>query len=258
MNNKIIRKLVLEISDGLIGSATDLTLYLFFLTSASFFKSYGPRGVYEAFSEADEALSQINYQTIKNAIYQIKKRGFITHDIRITQEGYRRIKEIIPHYDEKRIWDKRIYLITYDIPTNHNHDRDLLREYLRRIGCALLQESVWLTPYNPKKILADFANEKNIHGTILVSDFGHDGNIGDTDLKSLIRSTYKLDQLNEEYLDFIAKYSGRKKILPTQVSFDFYHILRHDPQLPFELLPKDWQGDKAYQLFRRLTQAKNR
>lgn len=258
MRSKQVRDLVLKISEGLIASSTDLVLYLFFLTSTSFLKSYSPRGIYEAFTEADEAINQINYRTIKNALNQIKRNGLLTHDIRITREGYRRIKEIVPHYDEKRVWDKRIYLITYDIPTNHNRDRDLLREYLRRVGCTSLQESVWLTLYNPKKILADFADEKNIYGTILVSDLGHDGNIGDTDLKNLIRSVYKLDQLNEEYLDFIDKYSANKKFSPAQVAFDFFHLLRYDPQLPFELLPKNWQGNRAYQLFRKLTKIPKR
>lgn len=257
MRNKELHDLILKISEGLLSSTTNLVLYLFFLTSASFFKPYGPRGVYQTFAEADELISQINYQTFKTALAQLKKRGLLDKEWKITREGYRRINEIAPHYDKERTWDKRVYLVTYDIPTNHNRDRDLLREYLRRISCTPLQESVWLTPYNPRQILAEFAESKGLHGTILVSNLGLDGKIGDEDLKSLLRRVYKLDQLNEQYQEFIDKYPPSNKFSPLKVSFDFYHLLSADPQLPFELLPKDWQGNKAYQLFTRLTKAEN-
>ncbi|MBI5465178.1 hypothetical protein HY946_01055 [Candidatus Gottesmanbacteria bacterium] len=253
MRNKEVREVIFKMSEGLLASATDLVLYLFFLTSASFFKPYGSRGVYESFAEADELINQINYRTFKNALGQLKRNGLLDKEIKITQAGRKRLNAILPSYDKERIWNKRIYLITYDIPTNHNRDRDLLREYLRRIGCTSLQESVWLTPYNPREVLAEFTESKGLHGTILVSNLGLDGKIGDEDLKSLLKRVYKLDQLNEQYQKFIDKYKAAVKPTPLRVNFDFYHLLSLDPQLPFELLPKDWQGEKAYRLFLKLS-----
>lgn len=257
MRKKGLKEIILKASEGLFATTTDIALYLIFLTGASFFKPYGSRGVYQAFTEADEALKEVNYQTIKMALVRLKKQGLVTKEIEITKAGLRRINEIIPSYDKKRIWDKKIYLVTYDIPTSRNRDRDLLREYLKRIGCALLQESVWLTPYNPKRILATFADGKNLAGTILVSDLGLDGGVGEEDIKTLVKRVYHLTELNEEYQNFLDQYSQDKRPSSLKASFDFYQILQKDPQLPFELLPEDWQGEKAYQLFLKITKGKS-
>lgn len=257
MRKKGLRNIILRVSEGLLATTTDITLYLTFLTSSSFFKPYSSRGVYQAFVEADKALAAINYQTVKMAFIRLKKQGLLTKERKITKAGLKRINELIPAYDQERTWDKKIYLITYDIPTDHNRDRDLLREYLRRIGCTRLQESVWLTPYNPKRILATFAQEKDLQETILVSDLGLDGGIGDEDIKSLIKKVYHLENLNEEYQNFLDQYGQDKNSSPLKVSFDFYHILSRDPQLPFELLPEDWLGEEACQVFLKFTSKRN-
>ena len=258
MRKKEVIQLVGKISEGVLSSTIDLVLYTFSLTMSSFFKSPTSRGVYQTFTEADEAFRQLNYQTFKRAFFALKKQGFVNFprqgplQVEITRQGKERLAKILPCYEIKRPWDKKIYLITYDIPTKRNKDRDLLRNYLKRLGCAFLQASVWVTPYNPQKLLFDFAREKALDGVILVSDLGLDGKIGNESLKSLLSRIYQLEGLKGQYQEFLEKYSGKKTTSPLEISFAFNKILRDDPQLPFDLLPNDWPGEKAYRLFLRL------
>lgn len=258
MTRKELQELVFRISDGLLGTATDLILYTLFCSVTSFGKQPTPRDLYKIFQEANEVREEINYQTFKQALYKLQRKGLLRvikekyWEPQITAAGKKRLSALLPFYDQKRIWDKRIYLVTYDIPRTHNFQRNLLREHLRKIGCAPLQASVWLTPSNPKQILKKFTHEHHLQGAILVSDLGSDGNIGEEDLKTLITKVYNLGGLNYEYQEFIKIYSRRKNFSPQQVSFAFYQILSRDPQLPFSLLPSDWAGGRAYRLFQKL------
>lgn len=205
----------------------------------------------------ENSLENFNYETIRRSISYLKKLGLIqaVRERRtlpqVTEAGHKRLNSILPHYDEKRIWDQRIYLITYDLPIEKNKERDILRDFLKKIGCGMLQKSVWLTPYNPTKLVKDFVDERNLLDLILVSSIGKDGNIGQKDISEILIDVYKLPKLNEEYGQFISDLKNNK--LPKdQLIFSFLNILNRDPQLPFRLLPTWWVGNKAYQYFRKI------
>ncbi|MEK6624932.1 MAG: hypothetical protein AABY86_08190, partial [Bdellovibrionota bacterium] len=63
-------------------------------------------------------------------------------------------------------------------------------KFLRKIGCGLLQESIWVTPFNPTELVREFVNDKNLAGTVLVSVLGKDGSIGGMTLEELIENVY--------------------------------------------------------------------
>lgn len=253
MNRKELRKWILSVSEGIFSEIVDILLWeIAYLTEASTTFS---RDTWKAKVAADRFLENVNYETIKNALARARKKGYIksVHHKKawpeITQEGKRRLAELIPHYDSRRAWDGRIYLITYDIPEGKKKLRELLREYLRRLGCGLVQDSVWLTPYNPREVLKNFITEQSLSGNILISDIGTDGSIGDEDLRTLVARIYRLTDLNKKYEEFIELYENGKNIDKLQANFIYLSILKEDPQLPFSLLPGDWLGDNAHQIY---------
>lgn len=257
MDRKELKKSIFKISEGIFGELVDIILWeIAFLGASSVNFS---RQTWRARVEADKFLGQVNFDTIKNAIANARQKGFIKKANHkrawpeITEQGKKRLAEIVPHYDIKRVWDGRVYLITYDIPEKKKNSRELLRAFLRRLGCGMVQESVWLTPYNPKEVLKEFIEERNLAGNILISDIGEDGSVGEKDLKTLIARIYNLTELNDQYKEFIDKYKDRKNKDKIQITFTYLSILRKDPQLPFSLLPHNWVGEKAYHLFKRIT-----
>ncbi|MFH0864508.1 MAG: CRISPR-associated endonuclease Cas2 [Candidatus Gottesmanbacteria bacterium] len=253
MGNIKFKKTVLKISEGILESTVDLVLWhIVYLGELG-----GRQGSWQAMDKAENLLADINYKTIKKAIYNARQKGFIKKSNRrkvipeITEAGKKRLSSLMPVYDNKRIWDGRLYLVTYDIPETKKNSRDLLREFLRRIGAGLVQESVWITPFTPHDLIREFVNEQKLDGSILISDMGKDGNIGEEDIKDLLNRVYRLDKINDEYQEFINKFEDLEQ-KPWEIKFSYWRILRKDPQLPFNLLPSYWLGDKAHELYSKL------
>ncbi|MEK7060675.1 MAG: hypothetical protein AAB937_00380 [Patescibacteria group bacterium] len=246
-----LSRAALQVAEGVFAYSVDLGLWItMYMASMGVPQSqYGQ--LWRAKRNADQFLNQINYEVFKNAIQTARKRGWIKIVKRqalpeITAEGKKRLEAILPHYDKNRVWDGRMHLVTYDIPEKKSSDRYLLREYLRVIGCGLLQESVWITPYNPIDTLRGFVEQHGLKGNIIVSDMGKDGSIGEEDLRAMIVRVYRLEQINERYekwLEAIEDQDGGDQL--SIVSY--LAILKDDPQLPFSLLPPWWKGDSAYQ-----------
>ena len=259
MRNIQISSTVRTVTDGVIGTLTDfLLLALYDLVTLS-----TVRTMYDANRAIDEAhhmLDEVNYQTIKKTFSQLSQKGLVrqtgkhsTLAFSITKAGLKRIKTFMPTYTDNRPWDGHIYLISYDIPSRNNRNRDILRQYIRRTGGALLQESLWINPYNPTLLLEKFTSTRGIPGTILISRLGQDGAIGDESLPDLIRRVYRLNDLADQYTNFLSANPPQSTTPPLKVRLDFMAILKKDPQLPFPLEPKDFPAKKAWERHQYLT-----
>lgn len=215
------------------------------------------RGAWHAAEAAKKDLAALNFGTLERAFWVLKRKGFlkiVKEELLIkpatTEAGFRKLKNRVPIYDEKRVWDKKIYLVTYDIPEEDRSDREVLRSQLLKLGCGKLQASVYLTPYNPTEVLREFLEKHWLTGEVLISNLGEDGNIGGGDLKTLLSNVYNLEKLNYRYQQFI---DGHKKLDNfSSVLFEFLTILKDDPQIPFALLPENWVGEEAYQIFKKI------
>ena len=250
------KSLVKDITYGICGSLVDLFIWQIALVGASVGKT-GPRGVHQAFNEADEFLTKVNHRTLAAVWHQLNKKRLVTYHKRknlyspeITKFGEERLNKIIPTYERKRPWDKKIYLITYDIPEKYREKRSKLRYFLQKVGAVILQESIWLTPYNLREFINAFIKEEQIPGTIIVSDIGPDGGIGETSIQDLLVKLYFIEELNDRYEEFIR--DSKEDVSTKSLLFRYLSILKDDPQLPFELLSKGWLGDKAYLIYERL------
>jgi len=134
---------------------------------------------YQISDRVDEDLEKFNYQSIKRAYGFLKRKGLIQvlkeADTlpKITRTGEEKLRRIIPFYDNNRIWDKRIYLISYDIPMEKTRERHYLRNYLRKIGCGMLQ--LYCTPdfrpYAKIHFICQTISSGNIHRSLKPMSF---------------------------------------------------------------------------------------
>lgn len=260
MRYKKVNNKILKLSEGILSTIVDVVLWeLVYIGEASTTFS---RNTWEPKAKADRFLESINYETIKRAFERGREKGWIKRTKRkkvwpqITKAGMKKLESLIPQYDKERIWDKLLYLITYDIPEKRKKDRELLREYLKRIGAGAIQESVWLTPYDPNEILQEFIKEHELREAIIISNIGRDGSIGEEDIKDLVVRIYNLEEINKKYREFLEKYEN-SEITGKEVYFEYLKILRKDPQLPFELLPPDFLGETAHEVFLKITSKLN-
>ena len=252
---KIISQQLLEVSELVFSHAVDATLAV-----VAYLYAFGDiqtrfSAPFHARIESEKFLRTVNYDAIKHALITASKKGFIKRKRHampeITKAGMKRLISVIPSYDPIRLWDKRLHIVSYDIPEKKKHTRDVLRLYLRQIGCAKLQASVWLTPYDPIDIIRQFIKEKGIEGTVIVSNLGIDASIGDETIQELVFRVYTLQALEDRYAEWLKKYEGESmSVIGYKGYCEYLAILKDDPQLPFALLPKHWLGERAYKIIK--------
>jgi len=243
------RDTILKASRGVTSYLGDFLLFMILYGVESSFAGYGSRANGRAYARATNEFLAIKEATALRSLENLKRKGYIRYargksDIEITASGRKRLDRLTYSYEEKRKWDGRLYMITYDVPESKKPIRDLLRTQLKKLGCGMLQASVWVTPYDPREVLREFVNENHLEGEILISFVGKESSIAGVDFRELLAKVYRLDELNNRYQAFLHK--PLEKWSRYQIALEFYSILREDPQLPFSLLPDNWLGDKAY------------
>lgn len=259
-HNHELNRAISRISWNLLDTFSDILLYQISLLAAGFTASgHTSKTAHKALINADKIHHQlteaIKPSQLKNALRYLKRKGLVNiikdkaYEVAITTQGLQQLKSKLPVYKRNRPWDKRVYLIAYDIEEIDRDTRDKLRDFLLQIYCAQLHKSLYVSIYNPKGLLKRWLKGYVISGEVLISDIGPDGSLGEQSLEELVARAYKLDEFNQEYAAFIhefpksSKDNEQKKL---DAAFCYHGILKRDPQLPFELLPDWWLGDKAY------------
>lgn len=262
-----ISELLLIGTGGLLSSISELILCWIAFSAEVMAEGRTPGGIYRAMRNSSDAvygrefIKKLDYDSTYNALYYLKNKGLLamTKDKlksnAITQAGKQRLAQNFPAYLINRPWDGKVYLITYDIPETQRQKRDLLREFIKRLGCAILQRSVWVSVYDPRQMLHDWNREHQVEGSLIVSDVGRDGSIAGQTIPELAGRVYRLDEIDSLYRSFIFKYEDYHK--PSQVNqwelmLDWATCLERDPQIPFELLPSWFSDKKANKLCKKL------
>lgn len=261
MRKKNLQEAVEDVSFGVLSTAINLTISLVTFGAVAFGSgTTNPRAVSEA-AETATNLSGVSKESLKRAFWQARNRGLLKRERKRGEEywvatklGRKRLAAKIPIYQTKRPWDRKLYLITYDIPEEKHHDRTRLRKLLETLGAGQFQYSVYLMLWDPTEILKKFIKDHSLTGSVIVSDTGTDGSIGDIDLDELAWEVFKLEELNARYEKFLQEVKN-KTFHPLKLIFRYFSILKDDPQLPFELLGPTWLGDKAYHEFQKLTRS---
>jgi len=213
-------------------------------------------------------------QAVRSALSRMSRKGWLKgrrvgnksfysltpKSIRLLEEGAQRIFQ--PRADE---WDGKWCLLTYSIPEEKRHLRNKLRERLTWLGYAPLNHATWISPRIMQRELEDLLDSLKIWDYVEIFCAEH---LGFSSNREIVASCWDLEGLNRTYAAFIAKYephlNKHKSRLAEENSlepsecfvqrFMLVHEYRSfpyvDPNLPAELLPDDWLGNKAVQLFR--------
>lgn len=249
----IVKEKAVDIGCSIAASAMNLVLLSVSMVEPTFSSDY--RVVSRAMDKAiDEVLmAGVTKETVKKAIHKAIYRKHIKRvngkSLALTKEGWEKINSVYPTYKIKRDWNGQLFLITYDIPEEDRAKRDAVRKLIKRLGGGLLQKSVWLCLYDPKPVLNFFARDNRLQGTIIVSNLGQDGAIGEEDLDDLVERVFGLDEINRQYRSLIDQLREGNMSKIEAVS-RYLTVLDTDPQLPFKILPFSWLGDKAYRLIK--------
>lgn len=169
----------------------------------------------------------------------------------LSNKGKLAIKTQLPFkkYDE---WDGRWRLATLDLPQSERQYRILLEKELSRLGFAQAQKNTYLSPYPLLNLIGRTGTDLGIRQYLILAEVSEI-----KDLTNILKH-WPIREINLEYKKFIkkARNINRKNHWPLvakQLEWKFVDIYARDPHLPAELLPKDWQGDSAYRLFKQIS-----
>ncbi len=164
VQNHELHRTISRLSWNLLDTLSDVVLYQVALLAAGFTVSgHTSSAAYKAFINADKIHRQlteaIKPSQLKDTFRYLKRKGLVnilkhkSYEVAITKQGLQQLKSKIPIYKHKRPWDKRVYLIAYDIEETDRDTRDKLRNFLLEIHCAQLHKSLYVSIYNPKGLL---------------------------------------------------------------------------------------------------------
>jgi phenylacetic acid degradation operon negative regulatory protein len=177
----------------------------------------------------------------------------------LLEQGERRLFE--PPFAD---WDGLWRLVVYSLPESKRDLRHALRGQLIWLGFGPLAQATWISPHDRRAELEYVCDELGIraHVEIFSGMVLHSSSD-----RALVERCWDLPALEAEYREFAARYRpeyeacralGAEQLGRTAdicftrrfwLTHAFLPFPRKDPGLPIALLPPDWAGFDARQLF---------
>jgi phenylacetic acid degradation operon negative regulatory protein len=169
----------------------------------------------------------------------------------LLREGSQRIYSF---HTREREWDQKWIIILIAIPEARRDARYSLRVKLSWAGFALLNAGVWVCPWTDR-----LAEAENVLEELSLTEVAHIfvGSLTDIDEQSdLAAEAWDIPTVEAAYEHFEINHLGNLPqsdedafVQLTRLVNDWRRLPLLDPDLPKELLPIDWIGNKAAQLF---------
>lgn len=164
--------------------------------------------------------------------------------------------------DSQKPWDGGWFIVTYQIPDERRELRERLRNRLTRLGFGRLTYSVWVSPFDRSEVITRIANELQISNEVITFSSKETNMPPET----LTTRAWDLSKIARYYLDLIELLNTIKAALSNNPSDEeafggiweacahFVITVKDDPYLPPALLPADWPGNRAAELYSDLVQ----
>lgn len=215
-------------------------------------------------------------QTVRTAVFRLKKRGWLTPETRDGVRGYALTlhalevlaqgDEIIWHARQPAALDDGWCIVNFSVPESMRSRRQQLRSHLTTLGFGNTGTATWIAPARMLPAAERAIAELDLTDFSAVFVGSH---VAGQDLRALLAESWDLDGINGRYRDFVATHepiekslTGAALITPAYAFATYLHVVDawrrlpfRDPGLPRDLLPGDWAGPHATRLFEHLVAA---
>lgn len=218
----------------------------------------------------------LSQQAVRSTVSRMTRRDLLRIDrvgprsyYSLTEKSAKWIEEgatrIFHFHAPRKPWDRQWRLVTYSVPESEREARDRLRQELSWMGFGMLTSALWISPHDYGAEVERLAESLRVRSRVEIFTARHDGF---ADQATIVRRCWNLSQIDARYLAFIEKYRPAYQehcrrladggdVEPNQYfvrRFNLIHEYRRfpyiDPELPAELLPSNWRGNEAANLFR--------
>jgi len=151
-------------------------------------------------------------------------------------------------------WDSRWLVVLTSVPEDQRAKRHQLRSQLEFAGFGFIGPGIAVSPHvNREGIATSILQELDLREGAIVL-LAQTGNLVPDE--EMIRRAWDLDELAGRYADFVGEFERRQpRSLPARFTslVELVHAWRRfpfgDPEIPDALLPAQWPGRRAKQLF---------
>jgi phenylacetic acid degradation operon negative regulatory protein len=160
----------------------------------------------------------------------------------------------------KEPWDGNWHMVIYQVPESARASRERLRKELSWLGFGPLAASTWLSAHQRRtQVTTLFTAEAEARVDQLTAR-----SQGIAEDRALAARCWDLGQLAADYEAWIGQWAGHADVplddraaLVTRIHlvYSYRKFPFSDPDLPAELLPDDWPGARAHELFLALYEA---
>ena len=210
----------------------------------------------------------LDEQAVRSAVSRLKRRGVIAAERRGGAAGYRLTSYGLAVLEAG---DARIFgrdsgdggpgdwvLVVFSIPEERRALRHKLRTRLQWLGLGTVAAGVWIAPAHAGAEVRRTIEELGLSGHV---DLFRGDHLGDA---AAVAAWWDLDAIAAEYRGYVAAWEpalrtdGRR---PAGAGAFAGHVRQldawrrvpfHDPGLPATVLPGDWPGAHAWEVFRAL------
>jgi phenylacetic acid degradation operon negative regulatory protein len=155
-------------------------------------------------------------------------------------------------------WDGRWHMAIYSVPESERAVREQLRKRLAWLGFGPLTGSVWVSPHDRTGALVEsFADDGRVKLRVFRSR-----SLGRAADLEIAAGAWDLAAIDRDYQDLLARYrprlaayragevTGQDALVERmRLTHDYRMFPFRDPDLPRELLPADWSGRDAHEVF---------
>ncbi|WP_223838641.1 PaaX family transcriptional regulator [Saccharopolyspora pogona] len=205
---------------------------------------------------------------VRSSISRLKRRGVLESMKVDASAGYSlsaSALEVLREGDVRIFGTKRatesdgLIIVVFSVPESERDRRHKLRTLLSGSGFGTVSPGVWVAP---SVVFQETINMLTTRGLSPYVDVFRASYEHFSVLEERVREWWDLEAMNTEYSTFIDNFGGvkaewRKSSKSAQRAFEVYVPLLTewrrlpylDPGLPASVLPKDWSGTKATELF---------
>lgn len=155
---------------------------------------------------------------------------------------------------DRASWDGRWLVLLVSVPETQRDLRHRLRNGLTWAGLGSPAQGVWVSPHPAREAEAKQVVEDLGLDAVAFSFCGPFAGVGSE--RSMVEQAWHLGDLAQAYDEFVGRFAGLHPASPDEVLFaqirlvdEWRRFPRLDPQLPMELLPPDWIGLRAADVF---------
>ena len=151
-------------------------------------------------------------------------------------------------------WDGRWLVLLVSVPESQRDLRHRLRNGLTWAGLGSPVPGVWVSPHSAREAEAKQVAEDLGLDTVAFSFCGPFAGVGSE--RVMVEQAWHLGELADAYEEFVARFADLRPDSPDEVLYaqirlvdEWRRFPRLDPQLPMELLPPQWIGLRAADVF---------